>query len=90
VLAGKKRERKTIENSDFMAMTEEGLLEELEYDVLAGRPWNGKYLANIPEIKTLFPTEEEFADPITYIESLKDLGYKYGTIKVVPPPSFNM
>lgn len=47
-------------------------------------------LEKIPEMKTFYPTEEEFAKgPINYIEDLyKQEAWKYGTVKIVPPPSF--
>ncbi|KAI6189050.1 JmjC domain-containing protein [Aphelenchoides besseyi] len=41
-----------------------------------------------PEAKTFYPTEAEFADPISYVEQIKAEGEKYGVIKVVPPSSF--
>ncbi|KAH3664398.1 hypothetical protein WICMUC_005783 [Wickerhamomyces mucosus] len=43
------------------------------------------------EVPTLYPTEEEFENPIEYFSSpkVKSLGVKYGMIKVVPPLTFN-
>ena len=40
-------------------------------------------------IPILHPTEKQFADPIRYIESLHNLGEKYGAVKIVPPHSYN-
>ena len=41
-------------------------------------------------MKVYHPTEEEFTNPITYIEQLYAEGAsKYGCIKIVPPASFN-
>jgi hypothetical protein len=41
-----------------------------------------------PESKTYYPTEAEFSDPISYVETIRAEGEKYGVVKVVPPPSF--
>lgn len=47
-------------------------------------------LKEIQQMKVYYPTEEEFANPLTYIESLvKVQGARdYGCVKIVPPPSF--
>lgn len=40
-------------------------------------------------MKVFYPTEEEFKDPITYIETLFYEGtWKFGCIKIIPPASF--
>lgn len=47
-------------------------------------------LSEIEEMPVFHPTEEEWKDPIIYIEKLYHY-YKaeeYGTIKVIPPNSF--
>lgn len=43
----------------------------------------------VKEMQTFHPSEEEFADPVKYIETLFLEGaWKYGCIKIVPPASF--
>ena len=47
-------------------------------------------ISAIEEMKTYFPTEAQFSDPLLYIESLiqsEDI-HRYGCIKIVPPASF--
>jgi histone demethylase JARID1 len=47
-------------------------------------------LDEIEEVKTYYPTEQQFKDPMRYIEYLYEIekAYKYGIVKIVPPPSF--
>lgn len=43
----------------------------------------------VKEMKCFYPTEEEFKNPILYIEKLcKEGAYEFGCIKIVPPESF--
>jgi hypothetical protein len=44
----------------------------------------------IEEMKTYYPTEEQFREPMRYIEYLttQEEAHKFGTIKIVPPSSF--
>jgi len=41
-------------------------------------------------MKTFYPTEQEFSDPLIYIENLlrNHHAQDYGCVKIVPPPSF--
>jgi hypothetical protein len=49
-------------------------------------------IMDITEAPTLYPTPEEFKDPYAYIESIADVGHRYGIVKIIPPegwkPSF--
>ena len=46
-------------------------------------------LSEMKEMKTFRPTEEEFKDPVLYIEKLyREGNAKYGGIKIIPPSSF--
>ncbi|KAG0689446.1 hypothetical protein C6P40_005055 [Pichia californica] len=47
---------------------------------------NSPYSHKIPELK---PTMEEFEDIYSYIESIKDIGEKYGAVKIIPPKEFS-
>lgn len=42
-------------------------------------------------IPTLFPTSEEFANPIEYLSEpkIQRIGHKYGMVKIKPPEGFN-
>lgn len=46
-------------------------------------------VSEIKEMMTFYPTEEEFTNPIEYVERLYSEGADdYGCIKIVPPESF--
>lgn len=44
----------------------------------------------IEEMKTYYPSEEQFKEPMRYIEYLttQEEAHRFGTIKIVPPGSF--
>lgn len=46
-------------------------------------------LFGIEEAPTFYPTEDEFSDPLRYIEKISPEGEKYGIIKIVPPSNYN-
>ena len=46
--------------------------------------------SHIPLAATLYPTEEEFKNPLEYIESIKEIGEKYGIVKIVPPGRYKL
>ncbi|KAK9803401.1 hypothetical protein WJX72_006240 [[Myrmecia] bisecta] len=50
----------------------------------AGRPQKG-----IPDAPTFYPTPEEFADPLTYIDSIRPEGERCGIACVVPPKGWS-
>mmetsp|Transcript_1069 Transcript_1069/g.1718 ORF Transcript_1069/g.1718 Transcript_1069/m.1718 type:complete len:305 (+) Transcript_1069:140-1054(+) len=42
-----------------------------------------------PFAPTYYPTVEQFKDPLSYIESIRDEAEKYGVVKIVPPEGWN-
>lgn len=44
---------------------------------------------NLPEAPTFRPTEDEFRDPMLYIQKIAPEGQKYGIVKIIPPDSWN-
>ena len=42
-------------------------------------------------MKTFYPSEQEFSNPLVYIEDLlrNHQALEYGCVKIVPPPSFH-
>ena len=45
-------------------------------------------LPDLPEAPTFYPSLEEFVDPYSFIESIREQGEAAGIIKIVPPPSW--
>ena len=46
-------------------------------------------LDTVQEMKVLYPTKEEFKEPMVYIEKLYKEGvWKYGCVKIIPPADF--
>jgi hypothetical protein len=47
-------------------------------------------LSELLDMKTYYPSEEEFMDPIGYIERLnrEEDAHLFGAVKIVPPESF--
>ena len=41
-----------------------------------------------PFAKIFHPTSEEFSDPFTYVDSIREEGKDYGVIKIIPPTDF--
>jgi len=50
---------------------------------------SSKDFSKVKDMQVFYPSEEEFKDPIKYIETLfyEDV-WKFGVIKIIPPPSF--
>lgn len=44
----------------------------------------------LQEAPVLYPTPEEFADPVTYIASIEGLGKSTGILKIVPPSGWRL
>lgn len=43
---------------------------------------------NMPTMPEFRPSEEEFKNPLEYIQSIAATGVQYGACKIIPPPSF--
>ena len=46
--------------------------------------------ASIVKCPTFHPTEEQFKDPLEYIQSIAPKAEVYGICKIVPPPSWKV
>lgn len=49
-------------------------------------PWQPQ---GIPSAPTYYPTEEEFEDPVRYVEKIRPEAEKYGVCRIVPPASWD-
>ena len=47
-----------------------------------------KRMFGLEEAPTFYPTEQEFLNPLEYIQKIRTTAQKYGICKVVPPKSF--
>ncbi|KAJ1941492.1 hypothetical protein GGF37_003529, partial [Kickxella alabastrina] len=47
------------------------------------------HIFGLPEAPTFYPTAEEFADPLAYIQSIRPLAEKSGLCKIVPPEGWS-
>lgn len=44
----------------------------------------------VAEAPTFYPTEEDFLDPLEYIDKIRPTAEKFGICKVVPPANFKV
>ena len=44
----------------------------------------------ILEAPTFHPTQEEFSDPLEYIEKIRPIAEKFGLCRIVPPSTFRV
>ncbi|KAL1924863.1 uncharacterized protein VTP21DRAFT_4517 [Calcarisporiella thermophila] len=49
------------------------------------RPAGRARLFGLPDAPTFYPTRDEWAEPIQYIQSIRPEGEQYGIIKIIPP-----
>lgn len=68
-------------------------LESPKIEEIKKQPSVSKGLApldEIEEVKTYRPTEEQFKEPMKYVEYLYHVehAHKYGIVKIIPPESF--
>ncbi|KAK8846748.1 hypothetical protein IAR55_005835 [Kwoniella newhampshirensis] len=53
-------------------------------------PRSSQRLFGLEECPTFYPTAEEFQDPMGYVDSIAEIGRRYGICKVVPPQGWKM
>jgi histone demethylase JARID1 len=47
-----------------------------------------KHTFDLAEAPTFYPTSDEFADPLKYIDKIRVEAEKYGIAKIVPPKEY--
>ena len=47
-----------------------------------------KRMFGLVEAPTYYPTDQEFKDPLAFIQKIRSEAQKFGICKIVPPPSF--
>ena len=47
-------------------------------------------LSNLEKVPTFYPTEDDFTDPIAYIESIREKAELFGMCRIIPPASWKM
>ncbi|CAI9714889.1 protein Jumonji-like isoform X1 [Octopus vulgaris] len=60
------------------------------YEKRRGRPPKEGEPAQIVDIPIFYPSDEEFQDPLAYIESVKTQAEPFGMCKIVPPASWKL
>lgn len=88
----KRRASRAVKDSDTFEMSaqEREMMEMAFKNSLIEQAAQENGLQDLPELMTLYPTEEEFKEPLVYIEKMyRSLGDKeQGGVKIVPPASF--
>lgn len=46
-------------------------------------------LFNLSDVPVFSPTNEQFADPASYISQISNVGKHYGMVKIIPPDDWN-
>ncbi|KAL8608414.1 hypothetical protein ACOMHN_002647 [Nucella lapillus] len=82
------RERKTVPASPQQAKKVTPKKVTPERPVVASSPEVG--LSDLEKVPTFHPTEDEFIDPITYIDSIRDKAEPFGMCRIIPPASWKM
>lgn len=52
-------------------------------------PPKANRMFGLEEAPTYRPTQEQFKDPIQYIQSIREEAQRYGIVKIIPPDSWN-